>query len=195
MLGSGYRLSNEASHLEEVVASATLAEDTNMIMAAHQVLGELIPCGGGDPVPLFKGKLLVGRRSHCDIQLQFPNVSSHHCELEFINGFWRVQDLGSSNGIKINGERLDSKWLMPGDVLAIGKHRYEVHYSPPDGQRPPDDQEDIMSRGLLEKAGLERNRELPRRPASPSPVSAPPPPPSKRTSPEDDEAMKWLSEL
>lgn len=195
MLGSGYRLSNEASHLEEVVASATLAEDTNMIMAEHQVLGELIPCGGGDPVPLFKGKLLVGRRSHCDIQLQFPNVSSHHCELEFINGFWRVQDLGSSNGIKINGERLDSKWLMPGDVLAIGKHRYEVHYSPPDGQRPPDDQEDIMSRGLLEKAGLERNRELPRRPASPSPVSAPPPPPSKRTSPEDDEAMKWLSEL
>ena len=164
-----------------------------MIMASHQVLGELIPCGGGDPVPLFKGKLLVGRRSHCDIQLQFPNISSHHCELEFINGFWRVQDLGSSNGIKINGDRLDSKWLMPGDVLAIGKHRYEIHYSPPDGQRPPEDQEDIFSRGLLEKAGLQSSRELPRRPPPAPPTPAAPPP--KRTSPDDDEAMKWLSEL
>lgn len=164
-----------------------------MIMASHQVLGELIPCGGGDPVPLFKGKLLVGRRSHCDIQLQFPNVSSHHCELEFINGFWRVQDLGSSNGIKVNGERLDSKWLMPGDVLAIGKHRYEVHYAPPDGQRPPEDQEDIFSRGLLEKAGLQSTRELPRRSAPPPAPTTPPPP--KRSSPDDDEAMKWLSEL
>lgn len=164
-----------------------------MIMASHQVLGELIPCGGGDPVPLFKGKLLVGRRSHCDIQLEFPNISSHHCELEFINGFWRVQDLGSSNGIKINGERLDSKWLMPGDVLAIGKHRYEVHYAPPDGQRPPEDQEDIFSRGLLEKAGLQSSRELPRRPTPPPPTPAASPP--KRTAPDDDEAMKWLSEL
>lgn len=166
-----------------------------MIMAAPQVLGELIPCGGGDPVPLLKTKLLVGRRSHCDIQLQFPNVSSHHCELEFVNGFWRVQDLGSSNGIKINGERLESKWLMPGDVLAIARHRYEVHYVPPDGQRPPDDQEDVFSRGLLEKAGLERNRELPRRSPAAPPASQSPPSPPKRSSPEDDEAMKWLSEL
>ena len=107
-----------------------------------------------------------------------------------------MQDLGSSNGIKINGERLDSKCLMPGDVLAIGKHRYEVHYAPPDGQRPPEDQEDIFSRGLLEKAGLQNNRELPRRSATTPPAPAvPSPPPSKRTSPEDDEAMKWLSEL
>jgi len=177
-----------------VVASVFCADDATMIMAPHPVLGELIPCGGGDPVPLFKGKLLVGRRSHCDIQLQFPNISSHHCELEFVDGFWRVQDLGSSNGIKVNGERLDSKWLMPGDVLAIGKHRYEVHYSPPEGQRPPEDQEDLFSRGLLEKAGLERNRELPHRSSSGEPASEPPPS-SQRTSPNDDEAMKWLSEL
>ena len=160
------------------------------------MLGELIPCGGGDPVPLLKNKLLVGRRSHCDIQLQFPNVSSHHCELEFINGFWRIQDLGSSNGIKVNGERHESKWLMPGDVLTIAKHRYEVHYKTPDGQRPPEDQEDIFARGLLEKAGLQRTHELPpprRPPAAPPPPPAPPPP--KRPPDDDDEAMKWLSEL
>lgn len=167
--------------------------NTNLTMSALKMLGELIPCGGGDPVPLLKSKLLIGRRSHCDIQLDFPNVSSHHCELEFVNGFWRVQDLGSSNGIKINGERLESKWLMPADVLTIAKHRYEVHYIPPDGQRPPEDHEDIFSRGLLEKAGLERNRELPRRSPPPAPQKAAPAP--KKNAAEDDEAMKWLSEL
>jgi adenylate cyclase len=168
-------------------------------MPAPKLLGELIPCGGGDPIPLLKPKLLVGRRSHCDIQLQFPNVSSHHCELEHINGFWRVQDLGSSNGIKINGERLESKWLMPGDVIAIAKHRYEVHYTPPDGQRPPEDQEDVFSRSLLDKAGLQRTHEAapPRRsPANSTPPSeSPAAPPSKRGSADDDEAMRWLSEL
>ena len=164
-------------------------------MTSLKALGELIPCGGGDPVPLLKDKLLVGRRSHCDIQLRFPNVSSHHCELEFVNGFWRVQDVGSSNGIKINGERLDSKWLMPGDVLSISRHRYEVHYSPPDGQHPPEDQEDVFARGLLEKLGLERSREIPRQPATPPPPPVETPPPEKKSSPDDDEAMKWLSEL
>jgi adenylate cyclase len=160
-------------------------------MPTSQETGELIPCGGGDPIPLFKPKLLVGRRSHCDIQLEFPNVSSHHCELERVNGFWRIQDLGSSNGIKVNGERVESKWLMSGDVISIAKHRYEIHYTPPHGQRPPEDHEDVFSKGLLEKAGLERTRELPPRPPTPKPEAPRP----KRSSPEDDEAMKWLSEL
>ena len=170
-----------------------------MIMAAPSVLGELIPCGGGDPIPLLKPKLLVGRRSHCDIQLQFPNVSSHHCELEWVNGFWRVLDLNSSNGVKVNGVRVDTKWLMPLDILSVGKHRYEVAYAP-EGQRPPDEDEDPFARGLLEKAGLERTGETRRgADASAAPVaSAALPPPKKRTktvSGEDDEAMKWLSEL
>ena len=124
-----------------------------MIMAAPSVLGELIPCGGGDPIPLLKPKLLVGRRSHCDIQLQFPNISSHHCELEWVNGFWRVLDLNSSNGIKVNGVRVETKWLMPADVLSVGKHRYEVVYMP-EGQCPPEEDEDPFARSLMEKAGL-----------------------------------------
>lgn len=96
---------------------------------------------------------MVGRRSSCDISLRFPNVSSHHCEVELINGYWRVRDLGSTNGIKVNGARCDTKWLMPGDVLSVAKHHYEVIYSPQtDG--PPPEEEDPFAKGLLEKAGL-----------------------------------------
>lgn len=164
-----------------------------MIMAAPSVLGELIPCGGGDPIPLLKPKLLVGRRSHCDIQLQFPNVSSHHCELEWVNGFWRVLDLNSSNGVKVNGMRVETKWLMPADVLSVGRHRYEVVYTP-EGQCPPEEDENPFARGLLEKAGLEQSGDSRRRSASATSATASLPP-KKRNSSDDDKAIKWLTDL
>lgn len=118
------------------------------------MLGELIPCGGGDPIPLMKPSLLIGRRGSCDVSLRFPNVSSHHCELELINGYWSVKDLGSTNGIKVNGVRCDQKWLMPGDVLSVAKHRYEIAYEPETSAPPPEEQADPFAVGLLEKAGL-----------------------------------------
>jgi hypothetical protein len=37
--------------------------------------GELLPLGGGDPIPLLKTTLLVGRRESADIVLRFPNVT------------------------------------------------------------------------------------------------------------------------
>ncbi|MDA1016723.1 MAG: FHA domain-containing protein [Planctomycetota bacterium] len=119
------------------------------------MFGELTPCGGGDAIPLLKEKLLVGRRTSCDVTLRFPNVSSHHCELKIVNGYWFVRDLGSRNGIKVNGESCETKCLLPGDVLFVAKHRYEIAYTPPRDAAPPEE-EDPLARGLLEKAGLER---------------------------------------
>ena len=57
--------------------------------------GELVPLGGGDNIPLLKKKLVIGRRPDCDITLRFPNVSSYHCELELVDGYWFIRDLGS----------------------------------------------------------------------------------------------------
>jgi pSer/pThr/pTyr-binding forkhead associated (FHA) protein len=121
--------------------------------------GELIPVGGGDPIPLLKKNLLVGRRESCDIVLRFSNVSAHHCQLTINGGYWYVKDLESRNGIKVNGVRVTEKRLTPGDELLVAKHRYEVQYSPLElgavGPPPDDDvAEDIMQRSLLERAGL-----------------------------------------
>ena len=79
--------------------------------------GELIPVGGGDPIPLLKKNLLVGRRESCDIVLRFPNVSAHHCQLHVNGGYWYVKDLKSRNGVKVNGTRVTEKRLDPGDEL------------------------------------------------------------------------------
>jgi pSer/pThr/pTyr-binding forkhead associated (FHA) protein len=124
------------------------------------MLGELVPLGGGDPIPLLKKTLLVGRRESCDIVLRFSNVSAHHCQLTCNGGYWYVKDLKSRNGIKVNGNRVVAeKRLDPGDELAIAKHRYDVRYSPYDlgavGPPPDDQTADVMKQSLLERAGLE----------------------------------------
>ena len=124
--------------------------------------GELVPVGGGDPIPLLKKKLLVGRREKCDIVLRFANVSAHHCELWFDSGYLFVRDLGSSNGVKINnGVRVTEGRLDPGDILTIAKHTYRVEYSPADlgavGPPPTENRaREIMSTSLLARAGLQK---------------------------------------
>lgn len=136
-------------------------------MDRSEKLGELVPCGGGDPIPLLQSKLVVGRRADCDIVLEFPNVSGHHCQFELTNGYWFVRDLQSRNGIKVNGERYDTKWLQPHDEISIAKHRFEIVYEP-DTDAPPPEDDDPFAVGLLEKAGLavaaNRPSASPRRP-------------------------------
>jgi adenylate cyclase len=125
----------------------------------------LIPLGGGDPIPLpdprVKQQLLIGRRESCDIVLRFANVSAHHCQLSIDGGYWRVRDLQSRNGIKVNDVRVTDRRLDPGDVLAVAKHRYRVDYDPTElgavGPPPPDNQsQEIMRESLLARAGLNK---------------------------------------
>src|SRR5262245_36547764 len=117
--------------------------------------GELIPTGGGDSIPLIRDTLTMGRSESCDIPMRLPNVSGRHCELNYRDGFWWIRDLNSTNGIKVNGVQVPKKVLLPGDTITIAKRTYTIDYTPPEGTRPVDeDEEDPMSQSLMEKAGL-----------------------------------------
>jgi predicted component of type VI protein secretion system len=131
--------------------------------------GELIPLGGGDPIPVLKKQLLVGRRESCDIVLRFANVSAHHCRIIIDSGYLYVRDENSSNGVKVNDvkiERGSTKRLDPGDTIAIAKHKYRVEYDPAElgaiGPPPADHlSQEILGESLLARAGLNR-REIDR---------------------------------
>jgi adenylate cyclase len=132
--------------------------------------GELVPVGGGDSIPLLREVLSLGRRESCDIPLRFPNISGLHAELSFREGYWKIRDLNSTNGVKVNDLRVQEKLLHPGDEICISKRRYTIQYELPAGRRALEEvEEDLLSQSLLEKAGLERprrNRERPRQPDS-----------------------------
>ena len=91
--------------------------------------GQLIPCGGGDPIPLLKPRLVVGRTPQCDVALAVKTVSSRHCLLELRDGVWHVNDLGSRNGVRIDGVRCAEGRLMPGSVLWIAQNRFQMEYA------------------------------------------------------------------
>lgn len=122
--------------------------------------GELVPVGGGDAIPLVRPVLTLGRRASCDICLHFPNISGNHCELTYAEGAWVIRDLNSTNGIKVNGQRVERKVLRPDDTITIGKRNFTIHYALEIGRQALaellDESEDLMDQPLLEKAGLVR---------------------------------------
>src|SRR6516162_1606773 len=124
----------------------------------YEVHGELQPAGGGDPIPLIREVLSIGRRESCDICLRYPNISGVHAQLMFRNGYWYIRDMNSTNGVKVQGIRVQEKLLHPRDEVSIGKRKFLIDYELPADRRALDEvvEEDIMSQSLLEKAGLER---------------------------------------
>ena len=126
---------------------------------APEQLGELVPVGGGDAIPLCQAIMTIGRRQSCDIQLDFANISGTHAELAYRGGVWHVRDMGSTNGVKVNGERTIRRPLRPGDEVAIANHRYAIQYQLSAGTAVEEvfaEEEDVFKQSLMEKAGLEK---------------------------------------
>jgi Protein of unknown function (DUF3662)/Inner membrane component of T3SS, cytoplasmic domain len=65
-------------------------------------------------------RVMIGRSRECDIVVNDPNVSRRHIELRRGERGWAAVDLGSTNGMKINGRRVSHAELEPGDRITIG---------------------------------------------------------------------------
>jgi hypothetical protein len=65
-------------------------------------------------------RVLVGRSRECDVVVSDPNVSRRHIELRRSERGWTAVDLGSTNGMKINGRRVNEAELDPGDRITVG---------------------------------------------------------------------------
>ncbi len=68
---------------------------------------------------------VLGRSREADCVLNDPNVSRRHAELRRqSSGDWQIVDLGSTNGVKVNGRQVDSSRLAPGDEVILGTIRF-----------------------------------------------------------------------
>jgi hypothetical protein len=63
----------------------------------------------------------IGRSRQCDVVLSDPNVSRTHAEIRPRGGSWVVGDLGSTNGVTLNGRRIEGpEVIKPGDQIELG---------------------------------------------------------------------------
>lgn len=109
----------------------------------------LVPTDGGPPVELVKDLTLFGRDDDSDVRLDHKSVSKLHCVVVKTDGLLLVRDLGSTNGTRVNGQRIRRAALLPNDQLAVATVKYQVKFgvaleemeSGPtdvDGPKPPD---------------------------------------------------------
>jgi pSer/pThr/pTyr-binding forkhead associated (FHA) protein len=76
--------------------------------------------GEGRRSVLSGDQLTIGRSRECEVMLADPNISRQHAELRRDGSRWVIADLGSTNGIKVNGRRVDRAQLEPGDRITLG---------------------------------------------------------------------------
>ena len=80
---------------------------------------------GGSEVALEKERLTIGRGAGVDVALDDESVSSQHAALELAGSGFRIRDLGSTNGVKVNGCPVISWDLKHGDRLQIGSLSFQ----------------------------------------------------------------------
>jgi len=126
----------EAGEPEEVVAAeepsptrvfkpavaataAVSAEEAEELGLAHEPHARLNVAG--KPYELSRDVVVLGRSRECDITLDDANVSRRHAEVRRENGNWWIVDLGSTNGIEVNGKRTDRAQLEHDDHILLGR--------------------------------------------------------------------------
>lgn len=87
---------------------------------------------GACVIPLEKAIILIGRQADCDVSLTASRkISRKHCCVAVVNESVIVRDLGSTNGITINGEKVPREGrLRMGDELSIGDVRFRLQREP-----------------------------------------------------------------
>ena len=83
----------------------------------------------GEKLQITKDRFVIGRgKQSSDLTLKDPNVSRQHAMIEFQNGVYFMVDMGSTNGVEYNGQRIARKQIAEGDVFRICDHDLRFTY-------------------------------------------------------------------
>jgi type II secretory pathway predicted ATPase ExeA/pSer/pThr/pTyr-binding forkhead associated (FHA) protein len=107
------------------LAIGATAGDTGKFPALTKPLARLVVVADGrnlGELPLREGRVVVGRTTDNDLQIDSRFVSRHHCQIITKPNACVVEDLNSTNGIVVKSRRVRNHNLNDGDVITIGRH-------------------------------------------------------------------------
>ena len=90
---------------------------------------QLVALSEGINIALDKPIVLIGRHQECDIQIPSRKISRRHCCIALVADHLVVRDLGSTNGIRINGIKVVEGNVQVNDELTIGNMRYQLRWT------------------------------------------------------------------
>lgn len=126
---------------------------------------ELVPLNGDPPIPITRDVTVIGRREYCDVVIPQASLSKRHCVLVRTDGLLMIRDLATTNGTKVNGQRVMWAALLPNDRLTLGGYKCRVYLGPDDAPGPSERPRDQREPAVAGAAS-----------APPSPAFAPPTP-------------------
>jgi predicted component of type VI protein secretion system len=93
----------------------------------------LVPLNAGvaPTIPLQRPVLLIGRHPECDVRIDLGKISRRHCCVALAYDRVMIRDLGSRNGLRVNGVTVEEAQLHPGDEVAIGPIIYRMEAEAP----------------------------------------------------------------
>lgn len=80
----------------------------------------------GTEYPLERPPITIGRGPEAEIHLDEPSLSRAHATLELVETGFRIRDLGSTNGVELNGKSIQAAELKHGDRLRLGQSTFQL---------------------------------------------------------------------
>jgi len=119
----------QASHGHTMVYSTAARKQEELSEHPSAPRGRPVLVAEGKRVAIGPHGAVIGRSRECDVVLADGNVSRRHAELRPAAGGWSITDLGSTNGVKVNGRPVHGAYpVAPGDHIEVGTVdvRFEV---------------------------------------------------------------------
>jgi pSer/pThr/pTyr-binding forkhead associated (FHA) protein len=112
-------------HTQKLSSSATNSNPQGFFAKFSATI--VVVAGGavGTEFVLAKTRTLLGRGPAVDIVIDDATMSRQHAAFDLVADGIRVQDLGSTNGVLLNGRAVESTELKHGDRLKIGEHEFQ----------------------------------------------------------------------
>jgi pSer/pThr/pTyr-binding forkhead associated (FHA) protein len=135
-------------------------------------------------VPVVREEITIGRQDGNTIRLTERNVSRRHARLVKENGNLVIEDLGSYNGVRVNGEKINTPTaIKEGDLVEIGDYdlgiqgKFEAGAALKQSTIPP------TSKAAVARPATMPPAQAPAPAAPPPPAAAPPPPAAQEAAP------------